>query len=125
MPLGFDRDVRLIHPPRSADRFREPIPPLLELRDVAGYPAKHGRMRHLDAALGHHLDQVPVRKPIGDVSAHTQLNDVGVEYPFAVDRVTGDRLRHSAPRAKDSAVYPMPLDAPERLAGVLAVPAHD
>jgi hypothetical protein len=40
MPLGFDRDVRLIHPPRSADRFREPIPPLLELRDVAGYPAK-------------------------------------------------------------------------------------
>src|SRR5450755_4257973 len=70
-------------------------------------------MGDLDATLGHHLDQVPVRKPIGDVPAHAQLNNVGVECPFAVDRVTGDRLRHSAPRANDSAVYPMPLDAPE------------
>src|ERR1017187_6149665 len=56
-------------------------------------------MGDLDATLGHHLDQVPVRKPIGDVPAHAQLNDVCVECPFAVDRVTGDRLRHSAPRA--------------------------
>jgi hypothetical protein len=41
------------------------------------------------------------------------LNDVGVKGTLAVDRVTGDRLCHSAPRAKDPAVYPMPLDAPE------------
>jgi hypothetical protein len=41
------------------------------------------------------------------------LNDVGVKGTLAVDRVTGDRLCHSAPRAKDPAVYPMPLNAPE------------
>jgi hypothetical protein len=41
------------------------------------------------------------------------LNDVGVKGTLAVDRVTGDRLCHSAPRTKDPAVYPMPLDASE------------
>src|ERR1019366_2718333 len=57
------------------------------------------RMRDFDAALGHHLDEIPIRQPIADIPAHAQLNDVGVECPFAVDRVTGDRVRHSAPRA--------------------------
>jgi hypothetical protein len=44
---------------------------------------------------------------------HAQLHDVGIEYTFAVHRVARDRLRHSEPRAKDPAVYPMLLDAPE------------
>jgi hypothetical protein len=44
---------------------------------------------------------------------HAQLDDVGIEYTFAVHRVTRDRFRHSEPPAKDPAVYPMPLDAPE------------
>jgi hypothetical protein len=70
-------------------------------------------MGDLDATLCHHLDQVSVRQPIGDVPAHAQLDDVGIEYTFAVHRVTRDRLRHSEPPAKDPAVYPMPLDAPE------------
>ena len=70
-------------------------------------------MGDLDAPLGHHLDQIPVRKPIGNVPANAQLNDVGVESAFAVDWVSGNRLRNSTPRANDPAVYPMPLDAPE------------
>jgi hypothetical protein len=70
-------------------------------------------MGDLDATLCHHLDQVSVRQPIGDVPPHAQLDDVGIEYTFAVHRVTRDRLRHSEPPAKDPAVYPMPLDAPE------------
>ena len=70
-------------------------------------------MCDLDATLCHHLDQVSVRQPIGDVPPHAQLDDVGIEYTFAVHRVTRDRLRHSEPPAKDPAVYPMPLDAPE------------
>jgi hypothetical protein len=73
-------------------------------------------MGDLDATLCHHLHQVSVRQPIGDVPAHAQLDDVGIEYTFAVHRVTRDRLRHSEPPAKDPAVYPMPLDAPEPLA---------
>jgi hypothetical protein len=70
-------------------------------------------MGDLDATLCHHLDQVSVRQPIGDVPTHTQLDDVRVERAFTVHRVMRDRLRHSEPPAKDPAVYPMPLDAPE------------
>src|SRR5450631_2267595 len=78
-----------------------------------GHPSQDRRMGDLDATLCHHLDQVSVRQPIGDVPPHAQLDDVGIEYTFAVHRVTRDRLRHSEPPAKDPAVYPMPLDAPE------------
>src|SRR5450755_2877888 len=80
---------------------------------TGGHPSQDRRMGDLDATLCHHLDQVSVRQPIGDVPAHAQLDDVGIEYTFAVHWVTRDRLRHSEPPAKDPAVYPMPLDAPE------------
>src|ERR1022692_4793054 len=113
VPFRFDRDVRLVHSPRCADGLEESVPPLLELRDVPGHPSQDRRMGDLDATLCHHLDQVSVRQPIGDVPPHAQLGDVGIEYTFAVHRVTRDRLRHSEPPAKDPAVYPMPLDAPE------------
>ena len=113
VPLRFDRDIRFVHSPRGADGFGEPAPALLELRHVAGYPTKNRRMGHTNTALRHYLDQVPVRKPIRDVAANAMLNNVGVKGTLAVDRVTGDRLCHSAPRAKDPAGYPMPLDAPE------------
>src|SRR5450631_3654354 len=113
VPFGFDRDVRLVHSPRCADGLGESAPPLLELRDVPGHPSQDRRMCDLDATLCHHLDQVSVREPIGDVPPHAQLDDVGIEYTFAVHWVTRDRLRHSEPPAKDPTVYPMPLDAPE------------
>ena len=113
MPLGLDRDVRLVHPPRGTNRLGETPPALLELRNAAGYPPKHGRMGHLDAALGHHFDWVPVRQPIRDVPPHAQLDDVGGKHSFAVDRVTGNRPGHSAPRARLSASLPAALDAPE------------
>jgi hypothetical protein len=71
MPLRFDQDVRLVDPPRRADRCGEAAPSFHELRDVAGYPAKDRRMRDLDAALGHHLNQVPVREPVGYTNART------------------------------------------------------
>lgn len=41
------------------------------------------------------------------------FNDVGVECPSALDWITGDRLRHSAPRQMIPRVYPMSADAPE------------
>ena len=91
MPLRFDRDV---DPPRGADRFGDAAPSFHELRDVAGNPAKDRRMRDLDAALGHHLNQVPV----GDIPTHAQLNDVGIKRALAIDSVTVNRLRHPTPR---------------------------
>src|ERR1039458_2791298 len=50
-----------------------------------------------------------LRQPIRDVPAHAQLEDVGVEGPLAVNRVTGYRLRHSAPLQGQRIL----LDAPE------------
>ena len=52
-------------------------------------------------------------RAIGDIPSHAQLNDVGVKGALAVHWVTDYRLGHSAPRAVNSAVYPMPRDAPE------------
>src|ERR1017187_6568371 len=71
-------------------------PGLLELRNVTSAPPKDRRMRDFDAALGHHLHKISIRQPISDVPAHAQLDDVGVEHPLAIDRIPGDRLRHSA-----------------------------
>ena len=98
----------LIHTPGGANRLGEPSPALLELRDVARNPAEDGGMGNLDTALCHHLHQIAIRQPIGDIPSHAQLNDVGVESTFAVHWVTDYRLGHSAPRAVNSAVYPMP-----------------
>jgi hypothetical protein len=54
-------------------------------------------MRDLDPAFRHHLYQIPIREPIGDIPPHAQLNNVRVKGALAVHRVTRDRLRHSAP----------------------------
>jgi hypothetical protein len=69
----------------------------------------------LDAALSHHFDQVPVRQPRRDIRPHAQLDDVGIKHSLALDRVTGNRLGHSAPRARLSASLTATLDAPEPL----------
>ena len=55
------------------------------------------RMRDFDAALRHHLDEIPIRQPIADIPTHAQLDDGSVERSLAVERVTVNRLRHSAP----------------------------
>jgi hypothetical protein len=89
VPLGLDRDVRLVHPPRRANRLGKTVPPLLKLRHVPGHPAKDRRVGDLDAALRHHLDQVPIRQPIGDIPPHAELNNVRVKGSLAVNRVAG------------------------------------
>ena len=54
------------------------------------------------------VDQLQgVSQPAGQ--AHAQLDDVGVDGPLAVNRVTGYRLRHSAPLQGQRIL----LDAPE------------
>ena len=62
--------------------------------DVPGHPSQDHRMGDLDAALCLHLDQLSVRQLTGDVPPHAQLDAVGIEYTFAVHRVTRDWLRH-------------------------------
>jgi hypothetical protein len=113
VPFGLNRYGGIIHSPEGANRLGEPSPALLELRDVARYPAEDRGVGNLDAALCHHLHQIVIREPVGDIPSHAQLNDVGVKGALAVHWVTDYRLGHSAPRAVNSAVYPIPRDAPE------------
>src|SRR5271156_3574193 len=87
MPLALDRDVSLIDSPGGPNRFGEPSPPLLVLRYVAGYPSKDCRVGNLDAALGHHLHEVAIGKPIRNVPPYAELDNVGIEGPLAVHRV--------------------------------------
>jgi Domain of unknown function (DUF3387) len=114
VPLGFDRNVRLIDPPRRTHASRESAPSLLILRNVPSHPSQNRRMRDFDAALRHNLDEIPIRQPIGDVPTHAQLDDVSVERSLAVDRVSVNRLRHSGAPSKDRAYYPIALDAHTR-----------
>ena len=97
MPLALDRDVGLCDSPGGPNRFGEPSPPLLELRYLASYPSKDCRVGDLDVALGHHLHEVAIGKPIRDVPPYAELDNVGIEGALAVHRVTSDRLRHPAP----------------------------
>jgi hypothetical protein len=36
-------------------------------------------VRHDNAALGHHRLQISVARSVGDVPAHAQLDDLGIE----------------------------------------------
>ena len=60
-PYPFDRDVRFINAPRAAGGSREAVPPLLELRHIPHDLTHDRRVRHHNATLCHHLDQIPIR----------------------------------------------------------------
>src|SRR6202521_266023 len=99
VPVTLDCDVSLVDTPRAADGSREPTPTLLELGRVVNDPAHNGGVRKHYAALRHHRGQISVAQLVGDVPAHRQNYDLGVEVPLQIDRVTFDRLRHqSLPR---------------------------
>jgi hypothetical protein len=44
-----------------------------------------------NAALSHHRHEISITQPVGDVPAHAQFNDLGVEPAPSVNRVTRDR----------------------------------
>lgn len=61
---------------------------------------KSCRMRDRNAALRHQLRQIWVHEPVHNVRADADLEDIGVGPAFAVDRISGDGLCHSAPGAE-------------------------
>ena len=66
-----------------------------------------------DAALGHHLDQIPVTQPIGEVPPHTQLDDFGLKSATPIDRVACyGLLIWASHKNQNSMVYPEALNAP-------------
>jgi hypothetical protein len=60
----------------------------LELRGVALHPAHDRRMRHRQAALGHHFHQIAQTELEPKIPAHAQNDD------FAVEVATFEQLRH-------------------------------
>jgi hypothetical protein len=66
-------------------------------------------MRDFDAALGHHLHQIPIRQPIGDVPTHTQLDDVAsnARLRYIGSRAIGFVIQHLRKRTAHSTECPV------------------
>lgn len=101
-----------VDPPRAVHAARVSRPSLLELRHVAQHPAQNRRVRHVDPALSHHGDQVPIAQPARDVPTNAELNDLSLEPASAVDRVARYCSCHSAPRKRPKFDV-QPVNAPE------------
>jgi hypothetical protein len=74
-PSPSDSKVRFVYTPRSADRPSIATPILLELRYIVLNPSKDCCMREIDPSLGHHLDEVAVAQPVGDIPSDAENND--------------------------------------------------
>src|SRR5690349_17184714 len=61
IPLATDVYISLVHPPGRIHWSCEAIPTLLELWYIASHPAENRRVRHDNAALGHHRHEIPGR----------------------------------------------------------------
>jgi hypothetical protein len=85
-PPASDSDVRLVHPPRSADWSSISLPALLELWDITLDPSQDCSMRESDTALGHHLYQVVVAKFVGNVPSNTEDDDRAIEVAATEER---------------------------------------
>src|SRR3979490_3071269 len=70
---------KFVHAPGSIHWPCKAVPSLLELRHLTTHPTKNRRVRHDNTALGHHRLEIPIAQSVGDVPAHTQLDDLGIE----------------------------------------------
>jgi hypothetical protein len=65
------------------------------------------RVRHDNAALGHHRHEVPIAQSVGDVPADAQLDDLGIEAATSVNGIAdygpGRLCISSMPELYDSA----------------------
>src|SRR5450631_514583 len=66
------------------------------IRERSEIPIEGSSSGSGEAAVGHSLDEVPIRQAISDIPTHAQLDNVSVEWLIAGNRVSDDRLRHSA-----------------------------
>jgi len=88
--FAANTDCSLVHAPGGIYRACEASPALFEFRHVAQDPTHDRRVRHDDAALGHHGGQVSIAQPIRDVPANAELNGLGLEPAASIDRVALD-----------------------------------
>ncbi len=67
--------------PRSANFTGIAIPALLELWNMPLHPAHDRRMRKMQAALSHHLDQITQAELVTQIPTHTQDDDLPSKVP--------------------------------------------
>src|SRR5260370_40756549 len=94
IPLAPDLYIGLIHAPGGIHGPCEAVPSLLELRHIANHPTVNRRVRHTNAALGHHRHEISIAQPVGDVPADAQLDDLGIEAATSVNGISDNRLGH-------------------------------
>jgi antitoxin PrlF len=99
-PAATKLDVRLIHPPRAADRACKAIPALLELGSVVLDPAQNGARRDGNPALGHHLGEIPVRELVAQIPTDAQDDDLGIEMTALEKLVEAQQLAHQAAHSR-------------------------
>src|SRR6202790_5214100 len=80
----------------DTDRAGKSIRALLKFRNIPNHPSHDRRVRNDHAALGHQRNEISVAQAIGDVPAHAQNNDLGVELALHIDRVTVLAFGHRA-----------------------------
>jgi hypothetical protein len=52
------------------------------------------RVRHANAALGHHRREISIAQPVGDVPADAQLDDLGIEAATSVNGISDNTPGH-------------------------------
>ena len=75
-PLALDLDVGFVDPPRPPSFAGAEVPSLFEFSNLALNPAHDRRVRQIDAALGHHLDDIPEAQLIPETPTHTEKDDL-------------------------------------------------
>jgi hypothetical protein len=76
VPLAFDPDVGLVHPPADPHRPLAAMKGVLQLRAVFDDPAVDGGMIHVHSALAHEFFNVSCTQRVGDIPAAPRQNDV-------------------------------------------------
>src|SRR5271165_6960105 len=78
-PSASDLHIGFVDTPRTAARPCEPVPASLKLRRIVMHPAHDGGVGHRQAALRHHLRQVPEAELEPEVPPDTQHDDLAIK----------------------------------------------
>jgi hypothetical protein len=112
-PAAFDLQVGFIDSPRSSSVARKTISAFHELGSVALNPPHDRRVREINAAFGHHLDEIPETQFEPEIPANAKNNDLPVEMASLEKLFDAQHVDPRPPTAFDGQYARLPLVAPE------------
>ena len=95
-PIAAHLHVGLVDAPRSSGRLRGPVPTTLELRSIMVHPTHDRRVHHRQAALGHHLRQIPKAELEPQIPPHAKDDDLAIKVAALEQLVQTQEPRHRA-----------------------------